>query len=501
MLLLGDCLEKLKDISDNSIDLIFADLPYGQTSCKWDKTIDLNLLWKELKRVRKDRAPAFFTTSTKFGVDLIISNRKEFRYDLVWVKSAPCGFLSARKMPLRKHEMLYCFSEKAYNFHNDINKYKNLREYFKKVLKYTGKTKKKLIKTLGQRLDHTFRFTSTQWNLPTKKSYTDLIKHYNIDKMNNFRTYEDLKKEQTEQRIKYMEESKPVYDISSHKDKSKGKEQIVWNMKDTIYGDINNDDFKGRKGGSRYDPPLPTSVLENMGESHEMLYCFSEKAYNFHNDINKYKNLREYFKKVLKYTGKTKKKLIKTLGQRLDHTFRFTSTQWNLPTKKSYTDLIKHYNIDKMNNFRTYEDLKKEQTKQRIKYMEESKPVYDISSHKRKNNLTPDHGMCNGSIYGDIFMTKVKERSEAIYDPPLPTSVLRIKSTKGKHRTEKPVNLMKWILKYYSKEGSTVLDPTMGSGSMGVACQEMKRKFIGIELNKKIYDDAVKRLNECKYIT
>ena len=231
----GDCLEKLKEIPDNSIDLVFADLPYGQTSCKWDCKIDLKLLWTELKRVCKNKkkhgkaTPLFFTTTTKFGVELINSNIKWFRYDLVWVKSAPCGFLSARKIPLRKHEMVYVF-------------------------------------------------------------------------------YENL----------------PFYDLSSHKYKLKKTKPYV-NMENTY--------------GSKIHP------------------------------------------------SGTKKR----------------------------------------------------------------------------------------------------------YDPPLPTSILEIKSKKGKHRTQKPVDLMKWILKYYSKEGDTILDPTMGSGSMGVACKEMNRNFIGIEKDNEIFKMAETR--------
>ena len=80
------------------------------------------------------------------------------------------------------------------------------------------------------------------------------------------------------------------------------------------------------------------------------------------------------------------------------------------------------------------------------------------------------------------------------YDPPLPTTMLEIKSAKGKHSTEKPVALMEWLLKYYSKEGDVVLDPTMGSGSTGVACKNMNRNFIGIEKNDEIYQVAVNRI-------
>ena len=227
----GDCLEKMKDISDNTIDLIFCDLPYGQTSCKWDTCIDLDIFWEQIKRIRKKGCPIFFTTTTKFGVNLINSNPKEFRYDLVWAKSQSVGFLQSGRMPMRKHEMVYVFYDKL-----------------------------------------------------------------------------------------------PLYDISSH---------------------------------------IPTI---------------------------------------------TKKEL------------RITEAK-------------------------------------------------------------------QGGCYIRPKATIPKK-----YDPPLPTSLVEIKTSRGKHSTEKPVDLINWILKYYSKEGDVVLDPTMGSGSTGIACNQMKRKFIGIEMDRDIYLKAEDRL-------
>ena len=110
----GDCLEEMKQIEDKSIDLIFVDLPYGQTSCKWDVKIDLTKMWEQYMRIKKLNTPIFFTTTTKFGVDIINSAPKKcpFRYDIVWCKSSPAGFLCAKKMPMRKHEMVYVFYEK-----------------------------------------------------------------------------------------------------------------------------------------------------------------------------------------------------------------------------------------------------------------------------------------------------------------------------------------------------------------------------------------------------
>ena len=264
-LLNGDCLEKLKELEPKSVDLVFCDLPYGQTSCEWDNKINLTDLWKELKRISKPTTPFFFTCSTKFGYELIKSNDKWFKYDLVWEKSAPCGFLCAKKMPMRKHEMIYVFYNKS-----------------------------------------------------------------------------------------------PLYDISSHTHKFVG----IANPRDAGVGHL----YSNTKGGEKYsyDPPLPTSVIHY--ESVDDIYGF-------------------------------------------DNRFDF----------------------------------------------------------KGRNG-------------------------QPRYDPPLPSSVLPFKSERGKHKTQKPITMMNWILKYYSKENDVVLDPTMGSGSMGVACKEMNRDFIGIELDEEIYKSACERL-------
>lgn len=133
----ADCLEKMKDISDNSIDLIICDLPYGCLEvkrkertesyarkstgsvggCSWDVKIDLDAFWKQIKRIRKDdHTPCLHFCSTKFGYDLIKSNEKEFRYDLVYCKSNSCGFLSVNKKPSSAHEMIYVFSKAGANY-------------------------------------------------------------------------------------------------------------------------------------------------------------------------------------------------------------------------------------------------------------------------------------------------------------------------------------------------------------------------------------------------
>lgn len=115
-----DCFNVLPKIKEHSVDLVLVDLPYAQTSCSWDIAISLEQMWKELKRCCTKKCMYVFFTTTKFGVSLINSNPKWFRYDLCWEKSKKVGFLNANNQPLRKHEMIYVFGangvgKKSYN--------------------------------------------------------------------------------------------------------------------------------------------------------------------------------------------------------------------------------------------------------------------------------------------------------------------------------------------------------------------------------------------------
>ena len=114
--------------------------------------------------------------------------------------------------------------------------------------------------------------------------------------------------------------------------------------------------------------------------------------------------------------------------------------------------------------------------------------LVDNDDIEYKNSIT---------IYGEVDIVTLKNRKDRTsqYNPPLPNSILEIKSQKGKHPTQKPDSLMEWILKYYSKEDDIILDPTMGSGSMGVSCKKMNRKFIGIEKDMDIFKIAQERIS------
>ena len=108
----GDCLNIMSRFPPKSIDLVLCDLPYGTTQNKWDSIIDLNLLWKEYKRIIKPGGAIILTSQGIFTAKLILSNESWFKYKMVWEKSKSTNFLNSKKQPLRKHEDVCVFYEK-----------------------------------------------------------------------------------------------------------------------------------------------------------------------------------------------------------------------------------------------------------------------------------------------------------------------------------------------------------------------------------------------------
>jgi site-specific DNA-methyltransferase (adenine-specific) len=108
-LMLGDCLERMKEIESGSVDMILTDPPYGTTACKWDSIIPLEPMWGQLKRIIKPNGAIVMTASQPFTSILTCSNLPMFRYDWVYDKPAGTGFFNAKKMPLRNHESILVF--------------------------------------------------------------------------------------------------------------------------------------------------------------------------------------------------------------------------------------------------------------------------------------------------------------------------------------------------------------------------------------------------------
>lgn len=182
-------------------------------------------------------------------------------------------------------------------------------------------------------------------------------------------------------------------------------------------------------------------------------------------DTNNFSTLRKYFKELQEYLGLNKKQIIEKIGQKADHCFRWKSSQWDLPTKETYQELIDVFQIDKWAGFRKYESLRQEYKSLRQEY----EGLIDGFESKRYtfNNLKHHHSVMNYEI-----------------------------APKQGHITPKPVPLLEYIIKTSSNENDIVLDCFMGSGSTGVACINTNRNFIGIELDDNYFEIAKKRIEE-----
>jgi len=115
-LLQGDCLELMKDIDDESIDLILCDLPYEITECEWDSVIPFEPMWKEYKRIIKEHGAIILTAYQPFTSKLIMSNLKMFKYEWIWNKIKPGNIFSAKTKPMQNHENVLVFGKSKTNY-------------------------------------------------------------------------------------------------------------------------------------------------------------------------------------------------------------------------------------------------------------------------------------------------------------------------------------------------------------------------------------------------
>ncbi len=133
-LMQGDCLERMKEITSGSVDMVLTDPPYGTTACKWDSIIPLEPMWEQLKRVIKPNGAIVMTASQPFTTILIASNMGMFKYCWVWDKCKVGGFTSAKLKPLKLFEDVVVFSQGK-----TANCNKNNMAYFPQGLKECNK--------------------------------------------------------------------------------------------------------------------------------------------------------------------------------------------------------------------------------------------------------------------------------------------------------------------------------------------------------------------------
>lgn len=128
-LIKGDCLDKMRDIPDKSIDMILCDLPYGTTQCKWDTIIPFDKLWEQYNRIIKDNGCIALFGAEPFTSTLICSNIKNFKYNWIWEKDKATGHLNAKKQPMRKTERVSIFYKKQCLYNPQLTKKleKNIR--------------------------------------------------------------------------------------------------------------------------------------------------------------------------------------------------------------------------------------------------------------------------------------------------------------------------------------------------------------------------------------
>lgn len=129
-LLFGDCLERMKEIPDGSIDLILTDPPYGITQNHWDCNLDFEKVWLELDRISKKNCAKLFFAQSPFDKLLAVSNISEFKYEWIWEKTTATGHLNAKKMPMKAHENILVFYKKLPTYnpqktqgHSPVNSY------------------------------------------------------------------------------------------------------------------------------------------------------------------------------------------------------------------------------------------------------------------------------------------------------------------------------------------------------------------------------------------
>lgn len=164
-----DCIDGMKQLAPESVDMIFVDLPYGVTANnKWDTVIPYEPLWEQFNRIIKPHGAILLFGQDKFTAKTILSNEKMHRYNIIWEKTIPTGFLNANRMPMRTHEDIMVFY-KALPTYNP----QKTTGCQRKVSKAEHKRNCEVTKDYGSHrlttYDSTERYPTSVWKFPTDK--------------------------------------------------------------------------------------------------------------------------------------------------------------------------------------------------------------------------------------------------------------------------------------------------------------------------------------------
>ena len=208
-----DCLEVMKTIQDKSIDAIITDPPYGTTACKWDSVIPFDLMWEQLNRIIKPNGAIVLFGSEPFSSALRMSNIKNFKYDWIWHKNTGGGFATAKKMPMKRHEIISVFYNKLPTY-NPI--FQDYSESTKKRFKDGEKVnRKKQLTNSTNKINNGLSFIGEQPILLNRGKYPESVQKIN-NLANNKRLHPTQKPvELMEYLIKtYTNENETVLDFT-----------------------------------------------------------------------------------------------------------------------------------------------------------------------------------------------------------------------------------------------------------------------------------------------
>ena len=315
----GDFLEKAKNITDDSVDLVLTDPPYGTVRemqlerqkdgvYDWDEAIEPKVLFKEINRILRKNGKAVLFGQEPFTSRMITEAipNLPFSYRMVWEKNHFANGLGANRAPVNYYEDVMVFSKTHPT--SDFEKGHPLRVYFTDALNYIGLKKSEINKIIGQRATNVFRVDSTQFALCTERTYDDLIKEFRIDEMANFQEYNHLKK--VDERYKRSVAS--TFNIWEEEPVKDFEDILIFNKMH----------------------PTGTEIMAHP--------------------------LREYFRRILKHIGTPYNHINERLGHRkAEHSFYVDNTQFKLCTKEVYEQLVQAYLLEGMKGYKAYNELKK----------------------------------------------------------------------------------------------------------------------------------------------
>lgn len=198
----GDCLEKMKDLDNGSVDLILTDPPYGTMNgaeldgwegnkTHWDNIIDTKKMFVECERTLRENGILVLFSQEPYTSKLITESHGNlpFLYRMIWLKDHFANALIAKVAPVSYFEDILIFSKKY-----DTLNLNPLRDYAKQLFGYLGLTKKRIFSDIGnQSICHFMRLDSMQFSICTEETYNWLIKFYHINEWDGFKTYKEMK--------------------------------------------------------------------------------------------------------------------------------------------------------------------------------------------------------------------------------------------------------------------------------------------------------------------